>query len=110
MGEKCTNRGQNLRKGTSNIAENRQRELIDKFEKGDPSAFQELLANDLDQLQQRYQTIAANEDNSGGLTINVMKAVFAGIQAKIADRSFAHWVAGTAAEVSIDYLRDARTS
>ena len=105
-----TKRGQYVSMGESNIAENQQRELIDKFERGDPSAFQELLANDLEQLQQQHRTIAARERDSRGLTTKVMKALFAGVQAKLADRSFAHGVAVAAAEVSMDDLRGASTS
>ena len=94
----------------SDLAESYRSVLLDKFEKGDPSAFQELLANDLEQLQKQYQTIAVQKNISGGLTTKVMTALFAGVQAKIGGRDFAHWVSNTSAEVALQYLRSARTS
>ena len=92
------------------LVENNRRELIDQIEKGDPSAFQKLLANDLEQLQKQYQTIAVQMNISGGLTTKVLTALFAGVQAKIAGRTFAHWVTNTSAEVAIQFLRGTRTS
>ena len=105
-----SDQGQYDPKGESNIARNHQRELINNCEKGDPSVFEEILVNELEQLQEKYQTIAAQEGSFEGFTNEVMKALFAGIQAKITGRNFANWVAGTAAEVAIEYLRGAHTS
>jgi hypothetical protein len=91
--------------GEYDFAEKQRRELIDKFEKGDSSAFQKLLAMDLEQLQKQYQTISAQNGSSGGLTTNVMRALFVGVQTKIAGRSFAHWVTNTSAKVALQYLQ-----
>lgn len=107
MDENRNDRGQHDPSGESVVPEDHQKELIKKFENGYPSVFQELLANDMEQLQHQIETIAAQEGNCQGLTKEVIKALFAGIQAKIADRKFVRWIARTGAKAALENLRGA---
>ena len=87
------------------IPEDHLRDLVKNFEKGYPSAFQEILATNMDQLQHLIERIATQEANSHGLTKEVINALFAGVQAKIADRKFVRWVARTGAKAALENLR-----
>lgn len=106
MNENRNNRCQLEPSSESLIPKIHQRDLIKKFEEGHPSAFQEILANNIEQLQHLIEEIATQEGNPDGLTKEVIKALFAGIQAKIADRKFVRWVAKTGAKTALKNLRN----
>lgn len=91
------------------ILENNHRELLKNFENGYPSAFQEILANNIEHLQHSIETIANQEGYPDGLTKEVIKALFGGIQAKIADHKFVRWVAKTGAKAAVENFRSQST-
>ena len=91
------------------ILENNHWEFLKIFDNGYPFAFQEILANNIEHLQHSIETIATQEGHPDGLTNEVIKALFGGIQAQIADRKFVQWVAKTGAKAAVENFRSQST-
>lgn len=108
MNENRNDGGQHDPNNERFIPEDHQRDLVKKFEKGCPSAFQEILATNMEQLQHLIERIATQEANSHDLTKEVIKALFSGVQAKIADPKFVRWVARTGAKAALENLRSTK--
>ena len=86
------------------------KELITAFERGNPSAFEEILVRHVELLSRHWLRAAARHGKKGSISEEALTILFDGLKAKISSSAFSYWVNSTAAAAAIDFFRGVRPS